>query len=92
MNMKQKPATRRLKVFKALSRKGADEVLGYLLQNGKATFEELKKFMKPSNLRCVLRLLFNAKLVKTMRNPDDKRFCIYILTDEKLTYHLLEII
>ena len=90
--MKQKPATRRIHVFKAMSRKGSDEVLAYILQNENVTFEDLKTLLKESNLRCVLRLLMKAKLVKTRKKPDNKKYRLYELADESLVIDLLEIV
>lgn len=92
MNRPQKPATRKLKIFKAMSRKGAEEVLVYLLKNGTATFEELKSLYKESTLRCILGLLMKAKLIKTRKSKEDRRFVCYLVNDESLVIDLVELL
>jgi predicted transcriptional regulator len=92
MNKKQKPATRKIKIFKAMSRKGCEEVLGFILQNGEATFSELKSLYKDSTLRIIISLLLKAQLIKARRSKADKRFSAYFIPDENLVINLIEII
>lgn len=92
MNKPQKPTTRKLKVFKAMSRKGAEEVLVFILQNEGASFEELKSLYKESTLRIILSLLLKAKLIKTKRKKEDKRYSFYVINDESLVINLVEML
>lgn len=92
MNRPQKPTTRKLKVFKAMSRKGTEEVLVYLLRNEGASFDELKTICKDSTLRIILSLLLKAKLISTKRLKSDRRYSFYYVSDESLAITLVEML
>lgn len=92
MNKKQKPTTRKQKIFKALSRKGCEEVLLYILEHREATFSDLKSLYNNSTLRIIISLLLKAQLIKSKRSKEDRRYSAYTIPDENLVLNLIEIL
>lgn len=86
---------RKQKIFKAMWRKNAEEVLAYIYQHEKASFEELEQNFpntSASSIRKITNLLTYAGLIKSVRNKhsEDKRAKHYIISDETATIAVLE--
>lgn len=85
---------RKQKIFKAMWRKNADEILAYIYQRDGVPFEELVNNFKTSasSVRKITNLLTYAGLIKSVRNKlsEDKRAKHYIIADESATIAVLE--
>lgn len=86
---------RKQKIFKAMWRKNAEEILAYVYQNETASFEELVQNFpttSASSIRKITNLLTYAGLIKSVRNKqsEDKRAKHYIIADETATIAVLE--
>lgn len=88
--------TKKERVFKALWKKGSEEVLAYIYQYYPVNFEEIcAKFdtLSPSSIRKITNRLVRAHLIKNKKDKrfDDKRARAFVIDDENAVIAILEL-
>lgn len=87
--------TRKEKVFKVLSRKHAEKILGLIYMEEEISYKDICSNFKlsKSTIRQILNSLVSAKLIKSKQNKysQDKRAKVYYVSDVSTVIYLLEL-